>query len=71
MYITELDGVGDPVQITEAMAQLIRSNNFVSITFFEPFKPPEGPDDPWQNVLYTHNQRPTPWYYLLLQQLLK
>jgi hypothetical protein len=69
VHITELDGIGSEEQIAEAFASLIQSNTFSSITFFEPFKPIEGPEDPWQNILFDDQQLPTQWYYRLLYLL--
>lgn len=70
VHITELDGIGDPIQLAEAMVKLIKGGMFASINFFEPLKPvTDQTNDPWQNILFDANQSPSRAYYYILQKL--
>jgi hypothetical protein len=66
VHITELDGVGNQRELANAMVSLIKSNVFSTITFFEPLKPINGPQDPWQNIIFDNQQHPTQWYYQII-----
>ncbi len=65
-HATEVDGIGDPLKIADAVSQLIIARKLASISFFEPYKPVTDPqNDPWQNMLFDNNQQPTAAYYLI------